>query len=169
MNAPTGFLAADWRNTIKSLREQFPDADDQTLFDTCDGLTSAADVVAALVRESIEVAAMVEAVEAVAEQYTTRAERLEEREKRLRRAALRLMIDAGMDDQPLRRPEFTLSVSHRKGTPEVYDEEALPESVFKYKTVRSVDRDKLAEAMAAGDVPGVRLTNGSAVLSVRMK
>lgn len=169
MNAPVSLLAADWRNTIKSLREQFPDADDQTLFDTCDGLTEAADVVAAFVRQSREAAAMAAAVDALATQYRERADLLHDRADRLKDTALRLMLDAGMDTQPLRRPEFTLSVSHRAGRPEVYDEEQLPQSLFKYKQVRSVDREKLAEAIAAGPVPGARMTNGQSVLSVRMK
>lgn len=170
MNAPLpATLAADWRNTLKSLRETYPDADDQTLFDTCDGLTSAADVVAEFVRRSIEAQAMAEANLNLSEMYAQRARAMVARNHRFRDAALRLMLDAGMDNQPLRRPEFTLSVSHRAGKPEVYDEEALPESLYRYKTVRSVDREKLAEAVAAGDVPGVRMTNGSTSLTVRMK
>lgn len=167
MNAPTGVLAANWRNTLASLREEFPDADDETLHDTLDGLVEAGDVVAMLVRQSREAAAMAVAVRALARDYAERFALLEDRSERLKTAALRLMEDMG--ENTLRRPEFTLSVSHRKGTPEVYDEEALPESLFKYKTVRSVDRDKLAEAMAAGDVPGVRLTNGTSVLTVRSR
>ena len=167
MNAPVALLASDWRSTIKSLREQFPDADDQTLFDTADGECDAADVVAAFVRSALEDGAMAEAVENLEQDYRNRKNYLYERALRKRQAALRLLEDMG--EKTLRRPEFTLSVSHRKGTPEVYDEEALPQSLFKYKTVRSVDREKLAEAVAAGDVPGVRVGNGSSVLSVRMK
>lgn len=167
MNAPVALLASDWRSTIKSLREQFPDADDQTLFDTADGECDAADVVAAFVRSALEDGAMAEAVENLEQDYRNRKNYLYERAQRKRQAALRLLEDMG--EKTLRRPEFTLSVSHRKGTPEVYDEEALPQSLFKYKTVRSVDREKLAEAVAAGDVPGVRVGNGSSVLSVRMK
>lgn len=162
-------LAADWRHTIASLRESFPDADDVTIFDTADGLSDAADVVALFVRQSREMYAMATAVMQLADDYGSRASLLKGRSERLKNAALRLMIDAGMDTQPLRRPEFTLSVSHRKGRVEVYDEEALPESFFTYKTVRSVDRDKLAEAVECGHVPGARITNGQSVLSVRTR
>lgn len=169
MNAPLpAALAADWRNTLAALREQFPDADDQTLFDTCDGLTDAADVVAALVRQSIEAGAMAEANSRLMDLYASRSALMEEREKKLRSAALRLMEDMGAST--IRRPEFTLSVSHRKGRPEVYDEEALPEEFFTYRTIRQVDKNKLAAAAEAGTLPaGARMTNGSSVLTVRTK
>ena len=170
MNAPVNqaLLAADWRNTIKSLREQFPDADDATIFDTCDGLTEAADVVAALVRAALEAEAMAEANSRLMDLYASRCKLMEDRKDRLRNAALRLMEDMGATT--LRRPEFTLSVSHRKGRVEVYDEEALPPEFFIYKTVRSVDKDKIAAAVECGEIPaGARLTNGSTSLSVRSR
>lgn len=167
MNATVSLLAASWRNTLASLREQFPDADDQTLHDTLDGLCDAGDAVAWLVRKALEAEEMARANAALKLRYAEREDLCDERAKRLRLAALRLMEDMG--EKTLRRPEFTLSVSHRPGKVEVYDEEALPESVFKYKTVRSVDRDKLAEAVVAGEVPGARVGNGSSVLSVRVR
>ena len=167
MNAPVALLASDWRNTIKSLREQFPDADDEALFDTCDGLTEAADVVALFVRQSREAAAMAAAVRSLVQDYIFRCGLLEGRSERLKSAALRLMEDMG--EKTLRRPEFTLSVSNRPGKLEVYDEEAIPDSFFDYETkvVRTLNKDRLAAAPELP--PGARMTNGQSVLSVRMK
>lgn len=167
MNAPVAILAADWRNTIKSLREQFPDADDQTLFDTADGECEAADVVAAFVRSALEDGAMAEAVENLEQDYRNRKNYLYERALRKRQAALRLLENMG--EKTLRRPEFTLSVSHRKGKVEVYDQSAVPAIYFKQRTVWELDKEALADAVERGQVPGARLTNGSSVLSVRTK
>jgi len=169
MNLPLpSTLAADWRATIKSLREQFPDADDQTLFDTCDGLTDAADAVAAMVRQALELEAMDEANRQLADMYSRRRLLLSLRAHGLRNAALRLLEDMG--EKTLRRPEFTLSVSHRKGRVEVYDEESLPEEFFDCRTVRSVNRERLTAAAERGELPsGVRLTNGSTSLTVRSR
>ena len=169
MNAPVNqaLLAADWRSTIKSLREQFPDADDQTLFDTCDGISDAADFVAALVRRSREASAMAAAVKDLDRAYQVRFDHLQERAERLKDAALRLMENMG--ETTIRRPEFTLSVSNRPGKLEVYDEEAIPDSFFDYETkvVRTLNKDRLAAAPELP--PGARMTNGQSVLSVRMK
>ena len=169
MNAPVSGIAVTYQRVRERLIEEYPGIDDDPdlLRDVLDGATTAQDVVAGLVRQAMEAAAMRAAVHQLAEDYANRAARLSDRYHRLKHAALRLMEDMG--ETTIRRPEFTLSVSHRKGTPEVYDEEALPESLWKYKTVRSVDREKLAEAFAAGEVPGVRLTNGSSVLTVRSR
>lgn len=165
MNAPVAIpaLAAQYRQLREALLTEFPDIDAETLADTLDGETAAPDAVAALVRMAREAEAFSKAVSDLATEYDERAERLRARSERLRQSALSLM-DA-MGETKITRPEFTVSVSHRKGRLEVYDEEQLPEQFFRYR--REVDRAALAEA--AEPPPGTRMTNGSTHLTVRVK
>lgn len=150
-----------------ALLEEFPELRDdaEALADTLDGEADAPDIIAALVRQSREDEAAATAVGGLARTYAERSARLAHRAEKRREAALRLM--QAIELRSLKRPEFTLTVQTYPGKPEVYDEEALPNTCFRYR--RSVDFSALKEEMAAGDVPGARMTNGHEGLVVRTK
>ena len=165
MNAPVSILAATYKRIKAELLAEYPDlADDaEALADTLDGLTEAGDVVASLVRRAREAEAFAAANKRLAKDYQERASYLELRSDRLRASALSLM--EAMGEKKIKRPEFTVSITHTKGQLEVYDEDQLPEGFFKYR--REVDRTALAAA--AEPPPGTRMTNGSSHLTVRVK
>lgn len=167
MNAPVAIpaLAAQYRQLREAILAEYPDIDPETLADTLDGATDAQDAVVSLVRLAREAEAWATAAYNLATDYKSRGARHEARGERLSAVALSLM--EAMGEKNIKRPEFTVFVSHRKGRLEVYDEEQLPEAFFKYKTVRSVDRDKLEAA--SEPPPGTRMSNGSTSLVVRLK
>jgi len=160
-----GPVAEEYRHLRTEILADYPElADDiETLSDSLDGISSAQDIVRALIREAIEDKAMAEAVAGLARDYTDRKNYLEGRAEKRRAVALRLM--QAMDERSIKAPEFTVSVRAVPPKVEVYDEEALPEGVWDYK--RHLNRERLKEAVAAGPVPGARLTNGGETISVR--
>lgn len=160
-------LAADYLRLRADLLAEYPElADDvQALADTLDGISDAHDAVRSLIRGEREDKAMAAALGTVIGEYAARKSRIEARADRRREAALRLM--QAMDERKIVAPEFTVSIRTVPPKADVYDEEALPETLWDYKTVRSLNRDRLKAALAAGDVPGARLTNGAETIAVR--
>jgi len=163
-----GPVAEEYARLRVGLLAAYPELaeDIEALADTLDGISSAQDIVRALIRDAIEDKAMAEAVAGLARDYTDRKNYLETRAEKRRLAALRLM--QAMEERTIKAPEFTVSVRAVPPKVEVYDEEALPEPFWTYQTIRKLDRDRLKEALDQGvEVPGARRTNGGETISVR--
>lgn len=163
-----GPAAEEYLRIREALLHDYPElADDiETLADTLDGLTSAQDIVRSLVRGSIADKAAAYAVGGLIDDYTARKHRLEDRAERRREAALRLM--QRMEVRKITAPEATISVRAVPPKLDVYDEGALPETAWDYKTVRQLNKVRVKASLEAGEaVPGARLTNGGECINVR--
>lgn len=162
--------AVDIWNAVKAaILAEHPDLadDDEALFDTVDGLTDAADIVAAIVRQSREDVAAVEALKALIGQYQARAERIAKRAETRKTAALRMMQAMGV--RKIERPEFTLSVAQTPPRVIVTDRMLLPDDYWRVK--REPDLSLIRDVLKAGgvSVPGATLSNGGETLKVSVR
>lgn len=158
---------AEFRRVQEGLMQAFPELaeDHAALIDMTEGLTSASDLVAVLVRRSRADEAYANALTAMIRDMTDRRSRYDARADRHRLAAQRLM-----DACELRRVEmadFTASIRAVPGKVEIDDEALLPDDLC--RIVRQPDKAKIKEALAAGTIPGAHMTNGSESLTVRTK
>ena len=139
----------------EKLRAQFPDADDETLADTLEGLTDLSDLLAEVIRSALEDEAFCIALKGRLAEMRERAARL----AHLGQASLKRLV----------LPDLTLSLRTGPAPLVVTDEGEIP-SVFWKAQSPKLDRQGLSAALKAGEtIPGVLLGNPQPCLSVRSK
>ena len=151
----------------EKLREDFPDADDETLADTLEGLTDLSDLLAEVIRSALEDEAFCAALKVRLGDLRDRAARLAHRAEKKRQLVGEAMARADLKRVIL--PDLTLSL--RSGTPSlvVTDEEAIPGGFWKAQPPK-LDRQGLSNALKSGEtIPGAVLGNPQPCLSVRSK
>jgi len=149
------------------LLSAFPDADDETLRDTLEGMTNLTDSLAELLRSCLEDQSLAGALRARVGDMQARLGRLEERARKKRELVTEVMEEA--DLKKLTEPDFTVSL--RPGRPPlmVIDEEAIPRAYWKPQPDK-LDRQGLIAALGSGrDIPGAVLGNPCMTISVRTK
>ncbi len=145
----------------------FPDADEECLRDTLEGLTNLTDVLAEVLRSALEDQAFVAALRSRIGDMQARLTRIEERARKKRDLVCSVMERA--DVRKLTEPDFTVSLRPSRAPLVVTDEEAIPEGYWKAQ-VPKLDRQGLLAALSAGrDVPGALLGNAPMTISVRTK
>jgi hypothetical protein len=143
--------------------------DDDLIMDTVEGESDVLDKVSRLLRWMALQEANAEALKAVEADFASRRGRYSERVQWARTALERFMTEVGMNK--IERPEATLSV--RDGKPSViyspdFSVENLPDDLV--KTKKEADKAAIkAKLDGGGEVPGATLSNGSRVLTVRVK
>ncbi len=143
--------------------------DDDLITDTVEGESDVLDKVSRLIRWMALQEANAEALKAVEADFASRRGRYSERVNWARTALARFMDEVGM--AKIERPEATLSM--RDGKPSVvyagdFDVENLAPSLV--KTKKEADRAAIKAELEAGhEVTGATLSNGSRVLTVRVK
>lgn len=155
------------RHLRERLREEFPEADDDALHDTLDGLTNLQDQLAGLVRSALEDESLVEALRLRMADMKERATRITHRATVKRQLVCQTMERAEI--RRLERPDFT--ASHRPGQPTlvVTEESLIPSDYWKPQPPK-LDRQGLIASLKNGEaVPGACLGNGQPTISVRTK
>ena len=151
----------------EKLREEFPDADDETLADTLEGLTNLTDLLAEVIRSALEDEAFCEALKGRISKMRERAARLAARAEKKR-----LLVGETMAQGDLRRltlPDLTISLRPGPAPLMVTEEKAIPEAFWKAQPPK-LDRQGLSQALKAGEnIPGALLGNPRSCLSVRTK
>lgn len=105
------------------------------------------------------------------EQYASRGAAAKARAERIRASIEQALVGLEIAE-PLRLPEATLSLSHRKPAVQISDEALIPSRFFveQPRPAPKLDKKALSAALAAGEaVPGASLDNGSISLNVRRK
>jgi hypothetical protein len=150
----------------QKLLEAFPDADDQTIRDTLEGLTTLHELIAEVIRSALIDEALQSGLRFRLQDMKERLSRLETRAIKKRELALEAMSDAGL--RKIEQPDFTASA--RAGPPSllVVAEDQVPESYWVPQPPK-LDRQALLGDLKRGDIPGVQLSNPKTVLSVRTK
>ncbi len=147
------------------------DANDEVFADTLDGATDLQEIIVRAVREAKQAEAYANAIKAVIFENNERRQRFLTKADKIRDAVARAMADAGLPK--ITAPDMTLSMSVRKPAPKVVDADALPEWAKIEKTVFTPDRDAIKDAYADDPqgfaCPGVIVTNGAPVLTIRSK
>lgn len=163
INAPfIAGMAADLRDALGD------DFDEQTFLDTLDGETDYLDIADALLRDMQEAEALAAATKALADEYATRAKRIADRPKAIKRALLTLLEAAEV--KKLERPAGT--VSRRAGalSVQITDADAVPSQLCTVKTVTAPDKAAIKAQIEAGEtVPGAELVRGDDTVTVRVK
>ncbi len=148
------------------LEATFPDADEETLMDTLEGMTSLTDSLAELLRSSQEDQSLASALRSRMADMQERLSRLDERARKKRELVTSVMEQAGL--KKLTEPDFTVSL--RPSPPlTIIDEEAIPGDYWKPQPAK-LDRMGLISALSNGrDIPGAVLGNPPMTIAVRTK
>ena len=149
------------------LREEFPDADDETLSDTLEGLSDLSDQLAEVVRSALEDEAFNGALKLRLGEMRKRAARLAHRAEKKRQLVTETMAKADIRRMVL--PDITVTL--RLGQPAlvVTEEEHIPKTFWKAQPPK-LDRQGLLVALKEGaTLPGASLSNGQPTISVRTK
>ena len=149
------------------LREEFPDADDETLADTLEGLTDLTDQLAEVIRSALEDEAFCAALKTRMGEMRERAGRLGLRAEKKRQLVGETMAQA--DLKRLTLPDLTISLRPGPVPLVVTSEEEVPSAFWKAQPPK-LDRQGLSQALKAGQsIPGAVLGNPQPCLSVRTK
>lgn len=151
------------------LLELYPELgeDAQALADTLEGMTDFNDMVCAVIDSAENDASMVRALENRVNDMNCRMTRLMDREDRKRRAVGQAMEAAGV--RKIEAPEFTISLRALPPKVLVTDETRIPSEFWEEKTVKTLNKTLLKEALETDTVPGAELSNGGASLTIRTK
>ncbi len=111
------------------LAADFPDADEECLRDTLEGLTNLTDVLAEVLRSALEDQAFVAALRGRMGDMQARLSRIEERARKKRDLVCSVMERA--DVRKLTEPDITVSLQPSHAPLVVTDEEVIPEGYWK--------------------------------------
>ena len=158
---------AEYEYLREHLRAEYQEADEQTILDTLEGLSSLPDALAAVVRSYLDDLAMVAAVGIRIGEMQERVHRIEHRAEKKRMIVTSIMERAEI--RKLAEPDFTASLRAVPPSLLVTDEQQIPEPFWKPQPPK-LDKRGLIGALAAGrGVPGAQLGNGGTTLTVRVK
>ena len=159
--------AVHYEHLRKALVESFPDIDDETLADTLEGESNLADLLAEVVRSSMEDRTLSSALRDRMRQMRERLERLDARAEKKRTIVRQTMARAGLPR--LVEPDFTVSVSASPVCLIVTDDSAIP-SEYWLPQPDKLDRHALLTVLKDGtQVLNAALSNGETKLTVRTK
>ena len=151
----------------EKLIEAFPDADDETIRDTLEGITTLKELLAKTIRSALLDEALLSGLRSRLLDMKHRLVRLEARASRKRELALEVMGEAGL--RRIEQPDFTASA--RAGSPSllVVVEREIPDAYWLPQPPKLDRQALLGDLKHGGEIPGARLSNPKPVLSVRTK
>ena len=151
----------------EQLRQSFADIDQETLTDTLEGASGLPEAIAAVVRSSLDDAAIIEALKGRLEELDLRLGRFKDRYEKKRALARWAMQEAGLDK--VMAEDF--SVGLRKGLEklDVRDEGQIPTEYFVPQPAK-LDRKAVLDALKMGStVTGAGLVMGETSIQVRVR
>ena len=149
------------------LEAAFPDADEETLRDTLEGMMSLTDSLAELLRSSQEDQSLASALRSRMADMQERCARFEARARKKRELVCTVMEEA--DLKKLAEPDFTVSLRPSRAPLMILDEAAIPGDYWKPQPAQ-LDRMGLISALSNGrDIAGAVLGNPPMTISVRTK
>ncbi len=149
------------------LEAAFPDADEETLRDTLEGMTSLTDSLAELLRSSQEDQSLASALRSRMSDMQESCGRFEDRARKKRELLSAVMEEAAL--KKLMEPDFTVSLRPSRPPLMIIDEAAIPEDYWKPQPAK-LDRMGLISALSNGrDIPGAVLGNPPMTIAVRTK
>ena len=167
MSHPVLRELSNHRYLRERLEAEFPEAEEETLLDTLEGMTRLTDMLAEVLRSCLEDQSFAAALKARVVDMQARLSRFEERGRKKRELVAAAMEDAGL--KKLVEPDFTVSLRPARAPLVIIDEESVPGDFWKPQPAK-LDRQGLIAALGAGrDIPGALLGNPAMTLSVRTK
>jgi hypothetical protein len=163
MSHPVLRELSNHRYLRERLEAEFPEAEEEALLDTLEGMTKLTDMLAEVLRDQ----SFASALKARVADMQARLGRFEERVRKKRELVAAVMEQA--DLRKLVEPDFTVSLRPARAPLVIIDEESVPGDFWKPQAPR-LDRQGLIAALGAGrDIPGALLGNPAMTLSVRTK
>lgn len=151
----------------QKLLEAVPDADEETLHDTLEGITSLNELIAEIIRSALCDAALQTGLRSRLDEMRQRLSRLEQREAKKRQLALEAMSEAGL--AKLEQPDFTASSRASPPALVVVAESEIPDDYWVPQPPK-LDRQAVLQALKRGTtVPGAQVSNAKPTLNVRTK
>ena len=151
----------------EQLAEKFPNEDSETLRDTLEGMTNLTDMLAALIRSSLDDKALVTALKQRMADMKERCDRFETRAQKKRDLVWSTMERA--DIKKIAVADLTVGLRASQSNLVVTDETIIPEK-FWVQQKPKLDTRMLCSALIAGEsLSGATLTNAPPTLSVRTK
>ncbi len=167
MSHPVHHELTHHRYLRERLEAAFPDADEEALMDTLEGMTSLTDSLAELLRSSQEDQSLASALRGRMSDMQARCGRFEERARKKRELVCPVMEEAEL--KKLTEPDFTVSLRPARAPLMIIDEEAIPGDYWKPQPAK-LDRMGLISALTNGrDIAGAVLGNPPLTISVRTK
>lgn len=158
---------AEYQYFHDRLGADFPEADDQALSDTLEGLSSLPEALAAVIRTYLDDLSMAAALGIRIGDMQERLGRIEERADKKRALVTSVMERA--DIKKLTEPDFTASLRAVPPSLVVIDEARVPQGYWRPQPPK-LDRQGLTAALKGGAViAGVVLGNSQITLTVRTK
>jgi hypothetical protein len=149
------------------LNAEFPDADEDTLRDTLEGVSTLPEMLACALRSYLDDIALAAALGIRINDMQERLTRFEQRAEKKRALITSVMERA--DIKKLAEPDFTVSVRTTPQSLMITDETEIPRDFWKPQAPK-LDRQGLTAALRRGQsVPGAVLNNGQATISVRTR
>ena len=167
MTSPIASETSKYHALRQWILESYPDADEQTLLDTLEGITDLHEMIAAVIRSALVDEALQTGLRSRLEDMRQRLSRLEERGAKKRQLALEAMSEAGL--KKLEQPDFTAST--RAGMPPlvVVSDNVIPDAYWVPQPSKLDRQALLAELKRGGEIPGAQLGNPKPTLAVRTK
>ncbi len=167
MSQPVLHQLTHHRYLRERLEAAFPDADEETLMDTLEGMTSLTDSLAELLRSSQEDQSLASALRGRMSDMQERCGRFEDRARKKRELVCTVMEEAEL--KKLTEPDFTVSLRPARAPLMIIDEEAIPGDYWKPQPAK-LDRMGLISALTNGrDIAGAVLGNPPMTIAVRTK
>ena len=149
------------------LRHEFPDADDDTLRDTLEGISTLPDVIATILRSHLDDIALLTALRTRIADMQARLNRIDDRAEKKRALVTSVMERA--DLRKITEPDFTVSLRPVPPPLVVTAEGEIPNTFWKPQPPK-LDRKALIAALNAGQVvPGATFGNGGVTIAVRTR
>ena len=167
MNPMLQHSLAEHEYLRQRLKAEFPDADEETLRDTLEGLSSLPEMLACVLRSYLDDIALAAALGIRINDMQERISRFEQRAEKKRALITSVMERA--DLKKLAEPDFTVSFRTTAPSLVITAEGEIPQDFWKPQPPK-LDRQGLTAALRGGrSVPGAVLSNGQATISVRTR
>jgi hypothetical protein len=167
MNPTLHYSLAEHGYLRERLKTEFPDADEDTLRDTLEGLSSLPEMLACVLRSYLEDLALAAALGIRISDMQERIARFEQRAEKKRALVSSTMERA--DLKKLAEPDFTVSSRITPPSLVITDEQEIPQIYWKPQPPK-LDRQGLTAVLRGGQsVPGATLGNGQSTISVRTR
>jgi len=156
--------SVNYRALLDQLRQDYQDLDDETLFDTLEGLSDLPDLVGELVRSALDDEAMITGLKWRCEAMAARLSRLKERHQKKRAMAAWAMGMAGLST--VKQPDFSVSLSEGAYRLELQDESAIP-GLYLVPQPPKLDKAAISAALKRGEtIDGAQLVQGQPFITV---
>ena len=139
--------------------------DDPDMADLLDGETDAIERLRKVLRFARWTEAQAKALGDMLSEGRERKARMERKAESMRNMVLGALSELGL--QKLDAPDFTASIRAGKPSVVITDEAAIPDALCRFE--RKPSKADIAEALAAGPVPGAALSKAAPTLTLRSK